>query len=67
QGRACFKAWLAQQRGSRTVFVATSDRSLLQLADRFLFLDDGRLTVNDTGAQGVKKITAALKNLEENG
>ncbi|MEM6311721.1 MAG: ABC transporter transmembrane domain-containing protein [Pseudomonadota bacterium] len=67
EGRACFKAWLAQQRGNRTVFVATSDRSLLQLADRFVFLDDGRLTVNDTGAQGVKKITAALKNLEENG
>ena len=65
--RACFKAWITQQKGDRTVYVATSDQSFLQLADRFLFLDDGRLVVNDTGAQGIKKITAAIKNLEERG
>ncbi|WP_371170290.1 peptidase domain-containing ABC transporter [Aliiroseovarius sp. 2305UL8-7] len=65
QGRTGFKAWLAQQKGHQTIFVATSDRSFLQLADRYVFLDNGRLTVNDTGDQGLKKITVALQNLED--
>ncbi len=64
EGRDCFRAWVERQTGARTLYVATSDRSFLPLADRFLFLDGGRLVVNDTGAQGLKKIMAVLKNLE---
>lgn len=65
RSRDTFKGWLKEQKGSCTIYLATSDRSFLQLADRFLFLDEGRLVVNDTGAQGLKKITAALQNHEE--
>jgi ATP-binding cassette subfamily C protein/ATP-binding cassette subfamily C protein LapB len=65
RSRDSFKAWLKQQKGNRTIYIATSDRSLLQLADRFLFLDEGRLVVSDSGDQGLKKIQAALKNFEE--
>ncbi|WP_420864004.1 peptidase domain-containing ABC transporter [Algirhabdus cladophorae] len=65
QGRDGFKKWAARQKGTRTVYVATSDRSFMQFADRFLFFDEGRLVVNDTGPQGLKKIMAVLNNLEE--
>ena len=65
--RECFKSWLNQNKGRRTIYVATSDTSLLHFADRFLFLNEGRLVVNDTGAQGLKKIKAALQSYEETG
>jgi len=65
--RNCFKSWLKLNKGRRTIYLATSDTSLLPLADRCLFLNDGRLVVNDTGAQGLKKMKAALQNCEEIG
>ncbi|GFE66755.1 peptidase domain-containing ABC transporter [Litoreibacter roseus] len=65
QGRKGFKVWVEQVKGARTLYIATSDRSFLHLADRFLFLDEGRLVVNDTGAQGLKKVMAVLNNLED--
>lgn len=65
RSRAHFKSWVERQKGERTIFVATSDLSFLQLADRFLFIDEGRLTVNDNGEKGLKKIKAMLQNLEE--
>ncbi len=60
--RALFRHWLAQQKGQRTIFVASADRALLDLADRYIFLDAGRIVVNDTGKTGLKKIKAALQN-----
>ncbi len=64
--RECFKAWLTHNKGRHTIYIATSDKSLLPFADRYLFLNDGRLVVNDTGAQGLKKMQAALQSCEEN-
>lgn len=61
--RIAFRDWLSQKRGTATVLIATADRSLISMADRFLFLDSGRLTVNDTSEAGAKKIHAVLQNL----
>ena len=58
--RAAFKDWLGQMSGHRTIVIATADRSLLEYADRFVFLDGGRVSVNDVGETGKKKLKAAL-------
>ncbi|MEM9126939.1 MAG: ATP-binding cassette domain-containing protein, partial [Pseudomonadota bacterium] len=63
QKRRYFKDWANAQRGCRTVVVATADRSFLDLADRFIFLSDGRVAVDDTGETGHRKMQAALKSL----
>ena len=60
--RAKLKKWIASQHGQRTIMIATADRSFLTLADRFVFLDAGRVVVNDTGDAGLKKIIAAMEN-----
>ncbi|MEM8974893.1 MAG: ABC transporter transmembrane domain-containing protein [Pseudomonadota bacterium] len=60
--RAKLKNWIASQRHQRTIVIATADRSLLDYADRFVFLDGGKVVVNDTGEAGRKKINAALEN-----
>lgn len=56
--RTAFRAWLMGLKGTRTVILATPDRSFLSLADRIIYLDRGRVAVNDTGAAGVKKVNA---------
>lgn len=59
--RTSFKAWIEAERGNRTIVVSTADRSLIKLADRCIFLNGGRLAVNDTGLLGQEKINAILK------
>lgn len=59
--RDCFKEWVKNQRGHKTVVIATADRSFIQFADRFIFLNGDRIAVQDTGAAGRKKIEAVLK------
>jgi len=59
--RECFKEWIKGQRGHNTVVVATADRSFLQIADRFIFLNGDRIAVNDTSDAGRKKVQAILK------
>lgn len=61
--RQSFKQWVQDQKGHRTVVIATADRSFLQLADRFVFLNGDRVAVHDTGDIGRKKIQAAFKAL----
>ncbi|MEJ6392125.1 ABC transporter transmembrane domain-containing protein [Gymnodinialimonas sp. 2305UL16-5] len=61
--RQRFKDWVAAERGDRSLFIATADRSFLDLADRFLVLSEGRLVVSDTGPSGAKKARAALNNI----
>ena len=61
--RQSFKQWVLKQKGHRTVVIATADRSFLQLADRFVFLNGDRVAVHDTGDIGRKKIQAAFKAL----
>ncbi|MEO0371862.1 MAG: ABC transporter ATP-binding protein, partial [Pseudomonadota bacterium] len=60
--RAKLKAWIASQHGQRTIIIATADRSFLPLADRCVFLGNGKVVVNDKGEDGLKKIKAALEN-----
>lgn len=63
--RTKFKTWVEQQRGTKTVLVATADRSFLQLADRVVFLNGDRVVVNDTGPAAIKKTQAVLKALDQ--
>ncbi|WP_347538257.1 ABC transporter transmembrane domain-containing protein [Roseovarius sp. CAU 1744] len=49
---------LARLKGGKTILVATSDPCLISLADRFVYLDQGRVVANDTGAGGLKKLMA---------
>ncbi|WP_162798632.1 hypothetical protein [Sulfitobacter sp. SK012] len=42
------------------MIIASQDPDIIGLADRYIFLDEGRLIVNDTGPSGAKKIHALL-------
>lgn len=61
--RGHFKQWVAAQRGQKTVVIATADRSFIQMADRFIFLNGDKIAVHDTGEAGRKKIQAVLTGL----
>ncbi len=61
--RQAFKTWVRDQAGRHTVIIATADRSFLNIADRFIYLNAGQVAVNDTGDVGRKKMLAALKTL----
>ena len=63
QRRASFRNWVQAQRGSKTVIIATADRSLVTIADRFVFLNGDRVVVNGTGDAGRRKLQAVLKTL----
>ena len=52
---------LSRLKGSKTVLVATNNHALIELGDRFVFLDQGRIVANDTGMAGRKKLTALQK------
>lgn len=58
--RGAFKKWLKAEAGQRTIVISTADQSLLDLADRFIFLNQGRIAVNDYGEAGRKKLQAML-------
>jgi ATP-binding cassette subfamily C protein/ATP-binding cassette subfamily C protein LapB len=51
-------AALRQLKGQRTFVVATQDLGVAQLADRFVYLQNGRVVANDMGRTGLKKFTA---------
>ncbi|WP_293576016.1 ABC transporter transmembrane domain-containing protein [Phaeobacter sp.] len=63
--RRKFKTWVEQQRGEKTVIIATADRSFMQMADRLIFLNGDRVVVNDTGPAAIKKTQAVLKALDQ--
>lgn len=58
--RAALATWLAQLRGRHTVLLASQSDEHLRLADRFVFLDAGRVVMNDEGHAGRKKLAALL-------
>lgn len=62
--RTAFRAWLKGRKRTRTVVVATPDRSFLSLADRVVYLDRGRVAVNDAGPAGLKKLDAMFARAE---
>jgi len=62
--REAFRQWLADVRGQRTVILSTADRSLLNLADRIVYINGSRMVLNDHGPGAVKKLNALLENLE---
>lgn len=58
--QAALDAWLEALRGRRTVVVASNRRAQILRADRLIYLDGGRLLVNDTGDAGRRKVMALL-------
>ncbi len=60
QRRKALIALITRLKGSRTIVIATQDPALLHLGDHFVFLDQGRVVVNDKGQTGRKKLTAML-------
>ena len=54
---------LARLKTSKTILVATNDPCLISLGERFVYLDQGRIVANDTGAAGRKKLTAIQNKL----
>lgn len=58
--RAALATWLAQMRGRHTVLLASQSDEHLRLADRFVFLDAGRVIMNDEGHAGRKKLAALI-------
>ena len=49
---------IERRRGQRTIFVVTERTEHLRHADRVLFLEKGRLLVDDSGRSAVKKVEA---------
>lgn len=62
--RRQFKTWVSERRGLNTIIVATADRSFMQLADRFVFLNEGHIVVNATGEAGLRKVQAIQNSLK---
>lgn len=54
---------LARLKATKTILVATNDPTLVQLGDRFVYLDQGRVVANDKGAAGRKKLMAIQNKL----
>ncbi|WP_300034679.1 ABC transporter transmembrane domain-containing protein [uncultured Roseobacter sp.] len=53
-------AHLQEIRGSHTVVVASNDPDYIRLADRCIYMSAGRITANDKGADGRRKVTALI-------
>ncbi len=51
---------LHRDKGQKTIVVASQDPDIIQLADRFIYLDQGRVVVNDVGSSAAKKINALI-------
>ena len=58
--RSALVKTLNQIKGQRTILVASQDPEIIRLADRYIYLDEGRLVVNDVGRAGAKKLYALL-------
>ena len=56
---------LRQLKGQRTFVVATQNAEVAKLADRFVYLQNGRVVANDVGSAGLKKFTALVKRSGE--
>ncbi|ABG33198.1 ABC transporter ATP-binding protein [Roseobacter denitrificans] len=58
--RAALLRTMQDLKGSRTFIVATQDISVAQLADHYIFLQNGRVVADDLGNAGLKKFNALL-------
>lgn len=62
KGREALLECLARRKGECTIIIATQDPDIIQLANRYVYLDQGRVIVNDVGTSAVKKIKALMKH-----
>jgi len=53
---------LARRKGECTMITATQDPDIIRLANRYIYLDKGRVVVNDVGDSAAKKIKALMKH-----
>jgi len=49
----------------KTVILSTSDQALMPLADRYIFMQQGRVVIDDRGAAGFRKVGALLAQNRE--
>ncbi|MEM9585472.1 MAG: ABC transporter transmembrane domain-containing protein [Pseudomonadota bacterium] len=52
-------------RGTQTLLIASQDTDVIRMADRFIYLDQGRIVVNDVGPAARKKITALINRSKD--
>ncbi len=62
---AAFLDHLLTLRGSRTIVMVSDRPSHMKLADRLVFLDRGRVVVNDTGEPALRKINALYRSMRK--
>ncbi|MEM9577932.1 MAG: ABC transporter transmembrane domain-containing protein [Pseudomonadota bacterium] len=51
---------LRQLKGERTFIIATQEPEIVKLADRLIYLQNGRVVANDVGKSGMKKFAALV-------
>jgi ATP-binding cassette subfamily C protein/ATP-binding cassette subfamily C protein LapB len=57
---------LNREAGKRTLIVASQDLNIIKHANRFVFLDQGRVVLNDTGETAAKKLNAYINRSRGN-
>jgi ATP-binding cassette subfamily C protein/ATP-binding cassette subfamily C protein LapB len=60
-----FLAWLTARKGEGTVVMVTDRPSHLQLADRLVYLEGGRVIVNDTGPDALRRVRGLLASMRK--
>ncbi|MGZ2259016.1 peptidase domain-containing ABC transporter [Roseobacter sp. A03A-229] len=64
--KAALNAHLNRRKGTCTFVLVSDDPLHLELADRCIYMSDGRIIANDTGPDGRRKITALITANKEN-
>ncbi|MEO1749173.1 MAG: ATP-binding cassette domain-containing protein, partial [Pseudomonadota bacterium] len=55
--KTCLCSLQAKQ---KTIILATNDEDLMRLADRFVFMQQGQIVIDDRGTSGLRKVKAIL-------
>ncbi|WP_299779423.1 ABC transporter transmembrane domain-containing protein [uncultured Roseobacter sp.] len=58
--KAALTRFLGGLKGNRTIVLVSDDPEYIRLADRCVFMADGRIVANDTGNDGRRKISALI-------
>ena len=59
-------AHLKKIKGNQTIILTSDDPEHIKLADRCIYMAEGRIVANDTGAEGQRKVTALIAANKEN-
>ncbi len=65
KGNSALLDTIRKHRETRTIVIASQDPIYMEIADRFVFLDQGRLVLNDVSVAGRKKFEVMSKKLKD--